>query len=74
MALMRKLMILFTVVVLALVGTAQKKNNKAATLAETFNTDSVFSTALSYRELGPFRGGRSGAVAGSYKNKNTFGT
>ena len=72
MALMRKLMILFTVVVLALVGTAQKKNNKAATLAETFNTDSVFSTALSYRELGPFRGGRSGAVAGSYKNKNTF--
>jgi len=72
MALMRKLMILFTVVVLALFGTAQKKNNKTATLAETFNTDSVFSTALSYRELGPFRGGRSGAVAGSYKNKNTF--
>ncbi len=27
---------------------------------------------MKYRLIGPFRGGRSGAVAGSYKNKNTF--
>ena len=27
---------------------------------------------VNYRLLGPFRGGRSGAVTGSYKNKNTF--
>ena len=69
---MRKLLALFAVVILAFVGTAQKKNNKAVQPAESYNTDSVFSAALRYRELGPFRGGRSGAVAGSYKNKNTF--
>lgn len=69
---MRKLLALFAMLILTHVGIAQKKNNKAVQPAETTNADSVFSTALSYRELGPFRGGRSGAVAGSYKNKNTF--
>src|SRR6478672_11188908 len=36
------------------------------------NSDSVFFSKMKYRLVGPFRGGRSGAVAGSYKNKNVF--
>jgi len=34
--------------------------------------DSAFFAALSYRLVGPFRGGRSAAVAGGYRNKHTF--
>ena len=34
--------------------------------------DSIFLSKVKYRLVGPWRGGRSAAVAGSYKNKNTF--
>ena len=34
--------------------------------------DSIYYSSTKYREIGPFRGGRSGAAAGSYKSKNTF--
>ncbi len=46
---------------------AQKK-----TASVNSNKDDVFYAKLKYRLVGPFRGGRSAAVAGSYKNKNTF--
>ncbi len=36
------------------------------------NSDSIFFSKVKYRLVGPFRGGRSGAVTGDYKNKNTF--
>ncbi len=36
------------------------------------NPDSILLSKMKYRLIGPFRGGRSGAVTGSYKNKNTF--
>ncbi len=36
------------------------------------NKDSVFFSKVKYRLVGPFRGGRSAAATGSYKNKNTF--
>ncbi len=36
------------------------------------NTDSSYFSKLKFRLIGPFRGGRSAAVAGSSKNKNTF--
>src|SRR5205085_8898152 len=36
------------------------------------DSDSIFFSKMKYRLVGPFRGGRSGAVTGSYKNKNTF--
>jgi photosystem II stability/assembly factor-like uncharacterized protein len=36
------------------------------------NSDSIFFSKVKYRLVGPFRGGRSGAVTGSYKSKNTF--
>jgi hypothetical protein len=35
-------------------------------------TDSILFGKIKYRQVGPFRGGRSAAVAGSYKHKNTF--
>jgi photosystem II stability/assembly factor-like uncharacterized protein len=36
------------------------------------NHDSVLMSSVKYRLIGPFRGGRSAAVTGSFKNKNTF--
>jgi photosystem II stability/assembly factor-like uncharacterized protein len=52
---------------------AQKKNAKPTTaLTVESNTDSVLFSKVKYRLVGPFRGGRSGAVTGSYKNKMNF--
>ncbi len=36
------------------------------------DSDSVLLSKTKYRLVGPWRGGRSGAASGSYKNKNTF--
>ena len=36
------------------------------------NREELLFKNLKYRLIGPFRGGRSGAVTGSYKNKNSF--
>src|SRR5205814_4018317 len=47
---------------------AQKKSNVPANADQ----DSIFFSKVKYRLVGPFRGGRSGAVTGDYKNKNTF--
>src|ERR1041385_2231266 len=47
---------------------AQKKLNAPANT----DLDSTFFSKTKYRLVGPFRGGRSGAVTGDYKNKNTF--
>ena len=64
---MRKILLLL-VAFLSLQCIAQKKTTAPANTS----TDSVFFSKMKYRLVGPFRGGRSGAVAGSYKNKNTF--
>ena len=48
------------------------QKSKPAPVAATQNTDSVLLSKTKYRLIGPWRGGRSGAVTGSYKNKNTF--
>ncbi|MBI1341582.1 MAG: glycosyl hydrolase [Terrimonas sp.] len=50
---------------------AQRRGVKKETLPVT-NNDSVFFSGLQYRLIGPWRGGRSGAVTGSYKDRNTF--
>jgi hypothetical protein len=39
---------------------------------KTSSTDSILFGKVKYRQVGPFRGGRSATVAGSYKHKNTF--
>jgi len=49
-----------------LFATAQKDKPALA------STDSVLFGKVKYRQVGPFRGGRSATVAGSFKNKNTF--
>lgn len=50
---------------------SQKKNATAAPVPVN-NTDSILFSNVKYRLIGPFRGGRSGAATGSYKNRNTF--
>ena len=48
-----------------------QKNGKAKE-NEFTHADSVYFSTTKFRQVGPFRGGRSGAVAGSYKKKNEF--
>src|SRR6478672_10264606 len=64
---MRKLLFCIPVF-LAFTVVAQKK--KSGTVPES--PEAVLLSKVNYRLVGPFRGGRSGAVAVSYKNKNTF--
>jgi photosystem II stability/assembly factor-like uncharacterized protein len=55
------------------IAQAQKKkvaDAKPAVASSSYDA-SLFKN-VNYRLLGPFRGGRSGAVTGSYKSKNTF--
>ncbi|MGZ5253689.1 MAG: WD40/YVTN/BNR-like repeat-containing protein, partial [Flavitalea sp.] len=66
---MRKLLLGLFALVMMTNAEAQRKKTvvKAAT-----EQDSVLFANVKYRLLGPWRGGRSGAVAGSYTDKNTF--
>ena len=47
---------------------AQKKNSTASKASP----EEMLYSKMKYRLIGPFRGGRSAAVAGSYKSRNTF--
>lgn len=51
---------------------AQKKKPVEPKVAVSSIYDESLLKNVNYRLLGPFRGGRSGAVTGSYKNRNTF--
>ncbi|MEO7922928.1 MAG: hypothetical protein ABIR30_04570 [Chitinophagaceae bacterium] len=66
---MRKLFSLFAVISFITAG-AQKP--KIITVAAKNDNDSVLLSKAKYRLIGPWRGGRSGAATGSYRNKNTF--
>lgn len=66
-------LLLFTCLFLVTASWSQKKTKASAQAASAENnTDSVLFSKLQYRLVGPFRGGRSAAVTGSYKDKNTF--
>src|SRR3954453_19684222 len=65
---MRNLLLLFTIACFSVTASSQKRK----TTTESTNADSILLSKVKYRLLGPFRGGRSGAATGSYKNKNTF--
>lgn len=71
---MRKLMVTAAVILLCLGVKAQA--NKAQTITKTTGSineiDKQLFGNLKYRLVGPFRGGRAAAGAGSFKNKNTF--
>ncbi len=64
---MKKLLLLAATFAVAFSSSAQKKQNTIVN-----NDDSVLLSKTKYRSIGPYRGGRSGAVAGDTKNKNTF--
>src|SRR5450432_1638259 len=64
---MKKIIFLLMTFSLALFSSAQKKQIITAS-----NNDSILLSKTKYRQVGPFRGGRSGAVCGDYKDKNTF--
>lgn len=66
---MRKSILLLLFACFSLAAAAQKKRGASESSA---STDSLLLSKVKYRLIGPFRGGRSAAVAGSYKNKNTF--
>ena len=51
---------------------AQKADTKKGTTAPAKDPEAVFYESLKYRLAGPFKGGRSAAVTGSFKNKTTF--
>lgn len=68
----RHKIMLMPLLLITMVSLAQKKNLKVNPSPTAVNYDSILFSKVSYREIGPFRGGRSAAVAGSYKNKNVF--
>ncbi|MCA6440843.1 MAG: VPS10 domain-containing protein [Sediminibacterium sp.] len=63
-----------TACVLCLVGYAQNAKNKKNVPAPVKEevSDAALLSKVKYRSIGPFRGGRSAAVTGSYKSKTTF--
>src|SRR5580704_17748419 len=61
--------LLLVVLIMALAG-ADTIAQKKATAADP--ADSIYFSALKFRLVGPFRGGRADAVAGSLTDKNTF--
>ncbi|MBS1621170.1 MAG: glycosyl hydrolase [Bacteroidetes bacterium] len=70
---MRKILfILFAVSFFSVSAQRKKQNQAPAKPTASVNTDSIFYSKTDFRLIGPFRGGRSAAVAGSYKDRNTF--
>lgn len=65
---MRKQLGLFLILLPGILA-AQKKQ---APVSPAAGTDSAFYASLKYRLIGPFRGGRADAVAGSVHNKHLF--
>lgn len=63
---MKKRILLLCIVAIAAGATAQKKSTA------NNNEDDVLLSKVKYRLVGPYRGGRSGAVAGDLHQKNTF--
>jgi photosystem II stability/assembly factor-like uncharacterized protein len=64
---MQKQLLLLATLFVAASSLAQKKQTNFLS-----NDDSVLLSKTKYRSIGPYRGGRSGAVTGDTKNKNTF--
>jgi hypothetical protein len=59
------------ILLMAFCGLAQKKSNPKEAAPASTEEIALFKN-LEYRLIGPFRGGRSAAVGGSYRHKNTF--
>lgn len=69
---MRKILSIFVLSVMFLQVQAQKKERvKQVAIPKEDVSDRLLSK-VKYRSIGPYRGGRSAAVAGSYKSRTTF--
>lgn len=68
---MKKFLLLLFVMAIISELASQKVKTGASATSSTGN-ENVLLGNLKYRLIGPFRGGRSAAVAGSVHNKNTF--
>jgi photosystem II stability/assembly factor-like uncharacterized protein len=68
---MRNLHLSVLLLICSITAIAQKGKPTATFVANDAN-ESAFYTNMQYRLIGPWRGGRSAAVTGSYKNRNTF--
>ena len=64
---MRKISLSLLLLSISIILFAQNKKQPAAA-----SEDSILFSKVKYRLIGPFRGGRSDAVIGDYKQKNTF--
>ncbi|MCE3283263.1 MAG: glycosyl hydrolase [Chitinophagaceae bacterium] len=62
---------MFALVFISAIG-AHAQKTKSGPPPSKSDPDSVFYSKMKYRLVGPWRGGRSAAVAGSFRNKNTF--
>ncbi len=71
---MRKITLLLAFSAATLFTFAQKKDKAKTTpvIVKEDNTDAALLSNVKYRSIGPYRGGRSAAATGSYKNKTTF--
>jgi photosystem II stability/assembly factor-like uncharacterized protein len=67
---MKKLLLGFHALLTSFASISQKKKTDPIPAASEF--DQLIDAKLKYRLVGPWRGGRSGAVAGSLKDKNVF--
>lgn len=69
---MKQLLSVIVVLSLGVSLVAQPKKNKPVVTATPVGVDAALFNGVNYRLIGPFRGGRSGAVTGSVQAKNTF--
>ncbi len=69
---MKKIILLLIITGIAANLYAQKTKTVTSSVTTAATKEDELLKSQKYRLVGPFRGGRSAAVAGSYKNKNTF--
>ncbi len=69
---MRKFFLVGLLAITCLFVFAQKKKSTVSAVNTASHADSFLLSKVKYRLVGPWRGGRSAAATGSYKNKNTF--
>lgn len=69
---MRKFIPILILSLCCLTTQAQKKERTKQVAAPKEDQSDQLLSKVKYRSIGPYRGGRSAAVAGSYKNRTTF--
>ena len=68
----RILLVILSFCSIVTIQAQKKKATETKPAATAASIDASLLKNVNYRLLGPFRGGRSAAVSGSYKQKNTF--